>query len=353
MLSRITAVLASTLLFLLVLVAPGHAAFPGANGKIAFESNRSGNYEIYAMDPDGTGITPLTQNEASDTQPVWSPDGSKLALIRQFVNPSGAQESLFVMNADGTGEFELLSSQFRGLTWRPDGQQVGFTAGTSCGHGSCFEFDIFTINLDGSGMTSLGRTPQLSEDAVDWSPDGGKIAVGGFVFGGDASTDIWTVNADGSGFTPLATGPANDHNPSWSPDGTEIAFDSDRDGNAEVYVMNADGTNVRRLTNDPGGDGAPVWSPDGTKIAFVRDGDIWTMDPDGVNQVKLTDAAGYDSLPDWQPIPGPRRSDYKNAAQFCKAEREFLGDAAFARKYGSKSPKKNVANAYGKCVSGK
>ena len=116
--------------------------------------------------------------------------------------------------------------------------------------------------------------------------------------------------------------------------------------------MNADGTNPTRLTNDRRSSGDPAWSPDGTKIAFETDREgnyeIYTMNSDGTSQTRLTNIAGaYNFSPDWQPLPGPQRSDYKNAAQFCKAERDFLGESQFRAKYGG------GANAYGKCVSGK
>jgi hypothetical protein len=81
--SRIAAVLASTLLCVLVLLAPAHAAFPGANGKIAFTKNLDGNYEIYVMNADGTGQTRLTNSDTYDADPAWSPDADRvLALWR-------------------------------------------------------------------------------------------------------------------------------------------------------------------------------------------------------------------------------------------------------------------------------
>jgi WD40 repeat protein len=92
--------------------------------------------------------------------------------------------------------------------------------------------------------------------------------------------------------------------PDWSPDGTKIAFRSAADGNLEIHVMNADGTTDARLTTNP----------------------------------------ASDSDPDWQRLAGPQRSDYKNAAKFCQAERDFLGEASFREKYGG------GANAHGKCV---
>ena len=84
-----------------------------------------------------------------------------------------------------------------------------------------------------------------------------------------------------------------DRDPSWSPDGSRIAFTSYRDGNWDIYVMDADGSNQQRLTDNPAVDRMPSWSADGSRIAFVsgRDGnwDIYVMDADGSNQQRLTD----------------------------------------------------------------
>jgi Tol biopolymer transport system component len=139
-----------------------------------------------------------------------------------------------------------------------------------------------------------------------------------------------------------------DFGPDWSPGGTKIAFTRFANSLGQIYTMNADGSGQTRVSGDPPvPEIAPVWSPDGTKIAFTRyvqgNGQIYTMSPDGSALTNLSTSSTYDQGSDWQPIPGPQRSDYKNAAKFCKAERAFLGDAAFARKYGS----------HGKCVSGK
>jgi hypothetical protein len=123
--------------------------------------------------------------------------------------------------------------------------------------------------------------------------------------------------------------------------------------------MNADGSGQKRLTIDPSSlDRHRVWSPDGTKIAWEHGyctpsgctgSDIYVMNSDGTGAVNVTGngpgSGIYEQAPDWQPIPGPRRSDYKNASKFCKAEREFLGDEAFRQRYGG------GANAHGKCVS--
>ena len=122
--------------------------------------------------------------------------------------------------------------------------------------------------------------------------------------------------------------------------------------------MASDGSAPTQVTFAPpdARDGYPAWSPDGRKIAFTRftstisgsgPGQLWTVDVDGSGETQLTNASQQDIRADWQPLPGLRREDYKNATQFCKAERKFLGDAVFPEHYGG------GANAYGKCVSGK
>jgi Tol biopolymer transport system component len=115
------------------------------------------------------------------------------------------------------------------------------------------------------------------------------------------------MNADGGGQRDLTRSPAHDGPGSWSPDGTQIAFDSNRTGAGDVYVMNADGSSTRRLTDDPTADGSPAWSPDGKTIAFVRDragaSAIFVMNADGSGQRSLTEGA-TDTSPVWSPSGG-------------------------------------------------
>jgi Tol biopolymer transport system component len=142
-----------------------------------------------------------------------------------------------------------------------------------------------------------------------WSPDGTKIA---FATNRDGNYEIYTMNPDGTGPTRLTNNTSSDYEPAWSPDGTKIAFATNRDGNDEIYTMNADASNQTRLTNNTAVDAAPAWSPDGTKIAFKSTGDtdpfayryeIYTMNADGSSQTNLTNNPGADdSVPDWQPV---------------------------------------------------
>ena len=169
------------------------------------------------------------------------------------------------------------------------------------------------------------------------------------------NTELYVTGVDGTGEVRLTSGPGAEFWPSWSPDGSRIAFSSTRDDpnpddcfttcRSEIYVINADGTGTTRLTSNSADDTKPVWSPDGTKIAFetTRDGnrEIYSMNAEGSGQTNLTNDPYEDRLWDWLSAQGPQRGDYKNARQFCKAERDFLGKAVFREQYGQRRALRN------------
>ena len=124
--------------------------------------------------------------------------------------------------------------------------------------------------------------------------------------------EIFMMNDDGSNQTRLTVHSAVDLSPSWSPDGSMMAFQSDRDnledGRSDIYLMNEDGSNIRRLTTNPAFDEGPAWSPDGTRIAFVSTRDdpdnnrrqLYVMNADGSGQTRLTFGSTVDGL-SWSP----------------------------------------------------
>lgn len=144
-----------------------------------------------------------------------------------------------------------------------------------------------------------------------WSPDGTRIAFDSNRDGG-SNHEIYVMNRDGSGAANLTRHPGYDFSPAWSPDGQWIAFGSVRDsewdpalGNdeafrGEIYRIRPDGTGLERLTDDPAHDQAPAWLPDG-RIVFCRDtdgdGDLWIMNADGGGARLLRGGANYDCSP--------------------------------------------------------
>jgi len=135
-----------------------------------------------------------------------------------------------------------------------------------------------------------------------WSPDGSEVV---FASNRDGTYHLYEVSSDGGEETQLTSGPWNDTHPAWSPDGTKIAFASDRAGNEDIYTMNADGSGIQRITGSPANDTQPAWSPDGSRIAFTSNRfgsfDIFTIGSDAHGLEQITGSAAYDAEPAWSP----------------------------------------------------
>ena len=274
--------------------ASGSATLTGLD-ELLFTSNRDGNDEIYSMVADGSGQSNLTNHGASDTEPVWSPDGTKIA----FTTNRNVNLDILVMSADGSVPVNLTSAPSAAAdfepAWSPDGTRLAYRSTRT------LDFEVHVMNADGTGIANVSNHGAFDGEPL-WSPDGGTIA---FLSNRDGNNEIYAVHPDGTDATNLTMHGQSDGEHAWSPDGTKIAFRSFRLGNQDVYVMNSDGSNPIRLTSSIAFDGAPVWSPDGSKIAFVttRDGreEIYVMNPDGSGKVNLTNHAGDDDQPAWSP----------------------------------------------------
>jgi serine/threonine protein kinase len=153
--------------------------------------------------------------------------------------------------------------------------------------------NLFQINLASCVYQNLSRSRDQDRYPA-YSPDGSKIA---FTSNRGGNLDIYTMDVQGGDIQRLTQNAGLNRAPAWSPDGKRILFVTDRDSNSEVYIMNADGSEQTNLTKDPGFDADPVWSPDGKQIIFVayRQGrtgyHIYVMDADGANSRELNTVA--------------------------------------------------------------
>jgi Tol biopolymer transport system component len=182
----------------------------------------------------------------------------------------------------------LVASKAAEATFRGTNAEIAFFSDRLTLENPERDWEIFTMNPDGSNINQLTRN-----GALDWepavSPNGQRIA---FFSNRDGNNEIYVMNTDGTGQTRLTNNPASDQFPVFSSDGNTVIFMSQRDGNSEIYAVNADGSGTpTNLTNNPSYDGDPTVSPDG-KIAFASDrdgpGGIYVMNSDGSNKTLLT-----------------------------------------------------------------
>jgi TolB protein len=270
----------------------------------------TGTYEIWTVQPDGTGMRQLTTCRSAEVsfgcvEPRWSPDGRRIVYAE--VEPTSAR--ILVMNADGSDQHVIFTAPPEGYafdpTWSPDGTHIAFTLKDP----ETGDDDIWTMNAAGGELRRLTDSPEGDGEAA-WSPDGSAIA---FETHRTGNGEIFLMNPDGSNPRQITEEAADDFRPSWSPDGTHIAFASQRHsgvGRSSIWVMRADGADPVEVAYAPGRiDHYPAFSPDGTRIAYmsataINGEEIWTVNADGTDPRQLTFNAGKtDENPDWQPLP--------------------------------------------------
>jgi len=240
----------------------------------------------------GGGTKDVPPSAVRDGAPAWSPDGKQIAFYSEV---GGKPADLFVMDANGLHVRQLTdTSEAEGYpAWSPDGRQIAFESHTADGN-----FDVYLMHADGSNVRRLTREPRRDVGPA-WSPDGAKIAF--MSDRGGKEFNLYWMNADGSGVEQLTFG-ETDWFPQFSPDGRRIAFHRWSD----VHVINLDDRRPTRLTVDPDNGMYPSWSPDGTSLAFMsrRGGPtaIFTMNADGSNQQTLVRLATGSAIdPRWSP----------------------------------------------------
>lgn len=210
----------------------GWPAWSPDGRKIAFTSTRSDSgvenciagpgslcpTDIYVMNADGTGITPLTDDPAAEFAPAWSPTGSSIAFVRS----ANGTDTIDVVNADGTNEHEVAAgtgANQRPFTWSPDGRRIAFVYLRKAG------WDLDVVNADGTGKRTAFARDGVWNEGPAWSPDGSEIAfsstLGAYPPGcgldSDVCSDLFLVHPDGTGLTRLSTDARGVFGIAWQP----------------------------------------------------------------------------------------------------------------------------------------
>jgi len=281
-------------------VAP--AATPGVNGHLLVASGHRHEMTLFAMQPRNNGDR-LLLNYGTDQSASYSPDGTRIA----FMNNYDGDFEICVMNADGTGVKQLTKNSAVDAypSWSPDGAQIAFTSNRDG------DFDIYVMSADGSDQTNITRNDPASDEFPRWSPDGRFIAIETDRYGGASAA---LITPDGTLQATIGSVAYATFFDSWSPDGRSLLVESNSGGDFDIYRYDLYGggplqwslMQPKVVSDDKAVEGSAIWSPDGKEIAFSsnRDGDfeIYVMDAGGGPQRQITHNDVDDIVEDWQSL---------------------------------------------------
>jgi Tol biopolymer transport system component len=272
----------------------------GLAGSIVFDDFE----DVYVMEADGTNVRPVADRRGPEFDGAWAPDGRWIAYrdSRRGINED---DEIYLVRADGSGARNLTRNPANdwGPDWSPDGSTIVFNSDRDGAMG------VFLVSPDGSGLRRIDADVWI--EYPSFSPDGTRIA---FMGHDGVDYDIYVADLETGAATPLTRAPGSDGWPAWSPDGSTIAFASERDDclnvsapepcwsdpggepgdHHDVWLMDADGSNQRRVTPESGQ--FVAWSPDGEYL-LVSGRSLYVIRPDGTGRADVQPDGG--GIPDW------------------------------------------------------
>lgn len=324
--------LVAALAFVIINVVSNRAVIlPGSNPGVAVVPSATPGPRVVTTTPRPLFVVTINPNEAllpPTFTPTFTPTATETPLPTATPIPinvyrlaytsrsaGGEQPVLITAAGDGANPqiFGSAEAGFEDIAYDPAGLRIAFVRRVTytVGEGDAAEErttpELFVASAtnpdDAVQLTQIGGT--LLSDPT-WSPDGIQLF---FVSNYDGDEELWTLTEDGNNLRQITFNTSADRDPAWSPDGTTILFASDvqSPGQTEIYSMLPDGTNITRLTDDAGNSANPAWSPNGASVAFdsdrAGDSDIYVMDPNGARPFLVTvfDNEGEDFAPSFSP----------------------------------------------------
>jgi Tol biopolymer transport system component len=292
--------------------------------RVAFLSQRVGNYDLYTINADGSALTQLTDTAYDEYDPHWQPNGAVVSYQTFFpdlntwgyrqafidgsqdrpyivgytgpvVSPDGTKFTYHYYPGDGSEELRVVDfgatsgyvianvtggAYFGCTKWSPDGRRIAYCVNSP---GTNPTLSLHVVDLDGSNHHELaGSWSDTWVSEISWAADSQRLTATRLYT--DGRSDLYLAQADGSGMTPLviSDGVQPDYaaNPAWSPIGDEIVFvggdPTHRDG---LWSIDADGSNLHKITTSVYF--SPKWSPDGSRLLTSFNGALWILNADG------------------------------------------------------------------------
>jgi len=261
--------------------------------QIAFASNRTGNWEIWLMDWDGSNQRKITSHNALSILPSWSPDNERMV----YTSFARGTSDMYIINRRGGGRARINSGLAlnTSATFSPVSNDIAFV-GSVRGNP-----DIYLIKDDGSNVRRLTSTGSI-ESTPEWSPNGRQIS---FTSGRSGTPQIYVMDAEGADVRRISFDGNWNDDATWAPDGERIAYTSRVNGRFQIRIANLV-TGENRIVAGEGSNEQPTWSPDGQWLAFQsnRNGkwQIYRMRVDGTDLLQLT-FDGENKEPDWSKKP--------------------------------------------------
>lgn len=265
------------------------------DSRLAFISTRSGRFkELYVMNLDGSDLRQLTRNQTINLSPSWAPDARSLL----FTSYKDGRPKLYEMDVV-SGRERLIPTgpgMVMGASFSPDGREIAVTRGAAKG-----DSEIVLVSPEGSVLSRLteGQTINVSPS---FSPNGSQLA---FCSGRTGSPQIYVMGTGGGQARRVSFKGSYNTQPVWSPKGDKIAYTGRVDGRFQIFVVGADGGEATQITSSRGDNVDPTWSPDGRYLVFssTRAGkaQLYFSDARGVRQRQLITSPGSDSSPAWSP----------------------------------------------------